>query len=40
MANIEYLYDYDNTSRRYRRLVPYGTLEPLTQAPDVMQPVT
>ena len=34
MANIEYLVDLDNTSRRYRRLVPNGTLEPLTQAPD------
>lgn len=38
MANIEYLYDLDETSRRYRRLVPDGTLEPLIQAPDDPKP--
>ncbi len=34
LVRFEYLYDLDDTSRRYRRLVPHGTLEPLTQAPD------
>lgn len=29
MVDIEYLYDLDNPTRRYRRMVPNGTLEPL-----------
>lgn len=34
MANIEYLYGYDHTANRYRRLFPHGTLEPITQVAD------
>lgn len=36
MVDIEYLYDLDDPTRRYRRMVPNGTLEPLfsTQALD------
>ncbi len=34
MANIEYLYDVDHPANRYRRIVPNGTLEPLTTAAD------
>lgn len=29
VVDMEYLYDVDHPSRRYRRMVPNGTIEPL-----------
>lgn len=41
MVDVEYLYDIDRSSRRYRRVLPYGQLEPLfdSQPPEKPEPL-
>lgn len=31
LVTFEFLYDLDHPARRYRRLVPHGTIEPVDQ---------